>query len=152
MVTAMSESFSPIREILVPMDFSECSVSALNFAKRLASACDARLHLLYVDDDPILIQECTGQKFRDEHEDKMAMRFIEHLTAQERETFDVQLSVRLGTASHEIVNYAEERDIDMIVIGNVGRSMVSTVLLGSVTSHVIAGAKCPVTSVKVGQG
>lgn len=145
---SMSASIEPVSNILVPIDFSDCSVNALNFAKRVAAGSDATLHLLYVDDDPILMQKSTDQSFRDEHEDKMAMKFVELTTTEERERFNIVMAVRCGTASHEIETYATEKSVDLIVIGNIGRSKLSKALLGSTTSHVIANSSCPVLSVK----
>ncbi|MEM9644959.1 MAG: universal stress protein [Planctomycetota bacterium] len=144
----MTKTVEPIGKILVPIDFSDCSINALNFAKRVAAGSDAALALLYVDDDPILMQPSTDQSFRDEHENKMAMKFVELLTTEERERFKVEMAVRCGTASHEIEKYAAEKGIDLIVIGNIGRSKISKVLLGSTTSHIVANAPCPVLTVK----
>lgn len=138
----------PISEILVPIDFSENSSNALRFAMRVAAASNARLHLLYVDDDAILTQSSTDQSFRDAHADKMSMKFIELMDAEQRERFNTVMCVRFGTAYYEIETYASEKGIELIVMGNVGRSAVADALLGSVTSHVIRHATCPVLSVK----
>ncbi len=144
----MRQELKPIIEILVPMDFSDCSKGALAFAMRIAAASESRLHLLYVCDDPILNQASTGQEFRDELADKMSMNFVDLLDPAQREQFRTVMSVRFGTAYHEIESYAKENGIELIVIGNVGHSAVAEVLLGSVTSHVIHNASCPVLSVK----
>jgi len=144
----MSEAIKPVSEILVPMDFSECSIKALEYAKRIVEACGARLHLLYVADDPMLIQQTTDQSFRDEHENKMALKFVGLLTADQREQFRTVMAIRLGTAYNEIEAYAKEQGIELIVMGRVGRSAIADILLGSVTSHVIRYAPCPVLAVK----
>jgi nucleotide-binding universal stress UspA family protein len=144
----MSESVKPIKEILIPMDFSQTSVRALNFAMRIAETSDARLHLLYVDDDPGLIRPGTSQKVRDEFEDKMAMKFVGLLTPEQRDRYHTVMSVRCGTAYHEIETYAEEKSIDLIVLGTVGRSTIADMVLGSVANHVIRHAPCPVVSVR----
>lgn len=115
---------------------------------RIGAASDARLHLLYVDDDPILMQETTSQKFRDEHADKISMKFVNLIEPDQRERFRTVMAVQFGTAYHEIETYAGDHDIDLIVMGNVGRSAIADVLLGSVASHVIRHAPCPVLSVK----
>jgi nucleotide-binding universal stress UspA family protein len=47
-----------------------------------------------------------------------------------------------------IVDYAEENNIDLIVIGTRGRSGFKKLLLGSVASHVVTYAHCPVMAVK----
>jgi nucleotide-binding universal stress UspA family protein len=144
----MPQEPKPVAEILVPMDFSDCSKQALHYAMRIAAGSEARLHLLYVSDDPILNAQTTDQKFRDEYADQMSMNFVELLDPAERERFRTTMSVRFGTAYHEIEEYANENDIELIVIGNVGRSAIADVLLGSVAKHVIRKAVCPVLSVK----
>ncbi len=144
----MSQPIQPLAEVLVPMDFSEHAIYALEYAKRIIAPCNARLHLLFVDDDPILMQSTTDQAFRDEHENKMSMKFIALLSSDQREQFRAVMAVRPGTAYHEIEVYAEEKEIDLIVMGNVGRSAIADVVLGSVSNHVIRHAGCAVLSVK----
>jgi len=139
---------TPVAEILVPMDFSECSINALNFAKRIAAGSEARIHLLHADDDPILMDAATDQSFRDEHEDKMSMKFINLLEPEERERFRTVMSIQLGTAYKVIEDYVTEKNIDLVVMGNVGHSALADVFLGSVTAHVIRHAPCPVVSVR----
>lgn len=145
----MPEEFEPLAEILVPIDFSAGSINAMRFAMRIAAPNNARLHLLYVDDDAILMQPTTDQKFRDEHADKMSMNFIDLIEPSQRERFRALIEVRFGTAYHEILNYAAEHHIELIVMGNLGRSAIANALLGSVTAHVLRHALCPVLSVKV---
>ena len=140
---------TPLQEILVPVDFSECSIHALRFAQRVAAGSNSRLHLLYVDDDPILMDAATDQSFRDEHEDKMSMRFVNLMPVEDRERFRTVMAIQLGTAYQVIEDYAREKEIDMIVMGNVGRSALADAVLGSVTKHVIRHADCPVLSVQL---
>ena len=140
---------TPVQEILVPMDFSKCSINALEFAKRVAAGSNAQLHLLYADDDPILMDAATAQEFRDEHQDRMSMRFVNLISPEERERFQTVMAVRLGTAYQVIEDYAAEMKVDMIVMGNVGRSALANAVLGSVTAHVLRHAVCPVLSVQL---
>ena len=144
----MSDPIKPISEILVPMDFSECSKNALRYAMRVAAPCDARLHLLYVDDDPILVQPTTSQSVRDEFENKMAMKFVALMSPEQRERFRTVMAVKCGTAYHEIECYAGEQAIDLIVLGSVGRSSIADAILGSVASHVLRKGPCPVLAVR----
>lgn len=144
----MSDPIEPIVEILVPMDFSACSKNALRYAMRIAAPSNARLHLLYVDDDPGLIQPTTAKEVRDEFEDRMAMRFLDVMTAEERDRFRTVMAVRCGTAYHEIEKYAQELGIDLIVLGSVGRSAIADAFLGSVAHHVMRKACCPVVAVR----
>ena len=142
---------SPIHDILIPMDFSAASVAALEFAKRIAAPSESTLHLLYVDDDALLMQPTTAQSFRDDHAAEMAKRFIPLITDEDRERFHIETEIRFGTAYHEIEKYASETNSDLIVMGNIGRSALANALLGSVTTHVIRHADCPVLSVRLPQ-
>lgn len=137
----------PITEILVPMDFSASSINALEYAKRLLEPTGARLHLLYVDDDPMLLRASTSQKIRDEHEDRMAMRFVDLLPAEQRERYRTVMAIKCGTAYYEIETYAAEHAIDLIIIGRVGRSAIADAVLGSVAAHVVKHSPCPVLAV-----
>ena len=56
--------------------------------------------------------------------------------------------VRVGTAFMEIIEYARETDIDMIVIGTHGRSGLMHVLMGSVAERIVRKGPCPVLTVK----
>jgi len=144
----MSEPIAPIAEILVPMDFSACSKNALRYAMRVAAPCGSRLHLLYVDDDPMLVQPTTSSQVRDEHEAKMAEKFVDLMSPEDRDRFRTVTAVQCGTAYHEIERYAASHSIDLIVLGSVGRSAIADAFLGSVASHVIRKASCPVLAVR----
>ena len=53
-----------------------------------------------------------------------------------------------GSAAPEIVRFATDRDIDMIVVGTHGRGGLAHVLLGSVAEKVVRKAPCPVLTVR----
>lgn len=61
---------------------------------------------------------------------------------------DVTIETAVGKPAREIVAYAEEADIEEIVIGNHGRGGVSRVLLGSVAETVVRRSPVPVTVVR----
>ena len=61
-----------IQKILVPTDFSKNAERAMEFAMKMASDTQATLHLLNVDDDPVLNSPTTSEEFRDKYEDRMA--------------------------------------------------------------------------------
>ncbi|MEM0926456.1 MAG: universal stress protein [Planctomycetota bacterium] len=144
----MIQEPSSISEILVPTDFSECSGRALQFATRIAESSDARLHLLSICDDPVLMAPTTHQSFRDERIASLSERLAEVIDSGISERFRHVSEVRVGTAYYEIETYAEQTGIDVIVMGTIGRSPLADLLLGSVASHVIRYACCPVLTVK----
>lgn len=77
------------------------------------------------------------------------MRFVNLIPPEERERFQTVMAIRLGTAYKVIEDYAAENNVDMIVMGNVGRSALANAVLGSVTAHVLRHATCPVLSVQM---
>jgi len=144
-----------IKNILCPSDFSEHSQAALPYAIDLARRYDAELHFLHVADDsyqywvaggesasPILIPEDelleTSQKQMDDFVAK-------HLSG-----VDVPLVTKLVTGRPfvEIIRYAREESIDMIVIATHGRGAIASMLLGGVTEKVVRKASCPVLTVR----
>ena len=62
---------------------------------------------------------------------------------------EVETCVRVGRASEEILKCAEEKDVDLIVIGSRGLGGFSRTLLGSVSDKVLNAAKVPVLVNKV---
>ena len=53
-----------------------------------------------------------------------------------------------GSTFEEIVRFAKEKDIDLIIMGTHGRGWLAHVLLGSVTEKVVRKAPCPVLTIK----
>lgn len=142
-----------IRRILFPNDFSEPARQALHYAMALADRFGAELHLLHVvpeiamslpdsstfwtlpePDLQLQVEEATRQLRADLGEE----------WAQQHQTF--QTAVR-GLVLDEILSYANQHEIDLIVIGTHGYSGFSHLLLGSVAEKLVRTSKCPVLSV-----
>ena len=136
-----------IERILAATDFSETSQAALEYAKDLAAPLQAELHLVYVDDDPILNAETTDQSYRDEADAKTLQRLKALLDPQEQ-GLKARFVVLHGDAPLEIVQYAQNQGISLIVMGTHGRTALAHMLLGSVAEKVIRTAACPVLTVR----
>jgi nucleotide-binding universal stress UspA family protein len=70
------------------------------------------------------------------------------MTPQQLGELKPELVLRPGTVHVEIVRYAKERDIDLIVMGTHGRGLVAHAVLGSVAERVVRYAPCPVLTVR----
>ncbi len=137
-------------DVLVPIDGSEPSMAALEYACR--NHPEAAITALYVSN------VATGQnRFiaggsfdewkRTEEENAEAL----FETARERAaSFDVDIETghELGDPIRYIVRYAETNDFDQIVIGNHGRDGIARLALGSVAERVVRNAPMPVVVVK----
>ena len=134
------------KHILVPIDFSETSDAALKYAVGLAQAVTAQLYLLHV---PGKTGEDLEADFPIGQFESTARGRLEAVTGPEHlARIRPEYAVRIGTPADEIIRYATERDIDLIVMGTHGRSGVAHVVIGSVTEKVVRAAPCPVLVVR----
>jgi nucleotide-binding universal stress UspA family protein len=129
--------------VLVPFDFSEESTEALK--KTLAFVEDAqKLYVIHVlpqlnVGEPGVMYRTTNDRIRKEHVEKV---FWEQFS--DRSYQGIHLHVAIGDPSAEIVDYAQEQNIELIVIPSHGRTGLQRFLLGSVAERVIRFARCPV--------
>ncbi|MFB6266779.1 MAG: universal stress protein [Halodesulfurarchaeum sp.] len=139
-----------MQTILVPMDRGEQSTRALEYA--LEAFGEESLVLLHVI-DPIeagYSATATVPGYTEEWYDQ-AKESAQDLFAEARELAgDVELetATEVGRPSRAIVEYAEEHDVDHIVMGSHGRSGVTRILLGSVAEAVVRRSPVPVTIVR----
>jgi len=140
--------------ILVPVDGSECALQALDRAVDLAATYDATLHVVTVADVRITF---GGSEFDFDaaHVLEYAEQRGEHVIDEALDRLDdldtdlpTESAVVTGIPDEEILSYAEDNGIDVIVMGTHGRSGLDRVLLGSVTERVIRRSPVPVLTVR----
>jgi universal stress protein A len=143
-----------LHRILVPTDFSKFSKNALAYAAAFAEKFQAELYLLHVVQnfallvpDSVNVVPPVGPSVE---ELTVAVRAALERTVQENqlERFTVHREVREGAAFYEIIQFAKEKDVDLIVMGTHGHSGLVHVLLGSVTEKVVRKSPCPVLTVR----
>ena len=145
-----------LRKILLPTDFSQNSRTAQEYACALAEQFGAELHVLYVLQDVTLIMPEPGAMFAipalnvEEvrlSAEKMLQTIPDEAWSQGK---TIVRATRMGTPFHEIVGYAADNDVDLIVLSTHGRTGLPHVLLGSVAEKVVRKACCPVLTVRPG--
>ena len=141
-----------IRKILVPTDFSDCSQAALEYGRHLAETFGASLHVLHVVQDPYT-QPWAAEAFPAplgdllaQWEEQARKRIFDTLTEGDRGR--ATIATQIGSPFFEIVRYAQEQHIDLIVLGTHGRGPIGHMLLGSVAEKVVRKAPCPVLTVR----
>ncbi|HTY00705.1 MAG TPA: universal stress protein [Bacteroidota bacterium] len=142
-----------ISHILVPIDFSVHSRNALKYAVPLAGEFSASLHLVYVVEPTIYPADLGfGQVVLPGVEDELRQKASEELQQLiEREIGTVipaTASVRTGSPHQEILDEADERNVDLIVVASHGHSGVEQILFGSTADRIVHNAKCPVLTVR----
>ena len=143
-----------LHRILVPTDFSKHSEVALTYAVALAERFAAEIFLLNVVQDlalfiPDAVAVAPPIAAPVEQFTAAAQEALDQLAKTTRlESFPVHREVREGTPFYEIIRFAREQDIDLIVMGTHGHTGLTHVLLGSVTEKVVRKAPCPVLTVR----
>ncbi len=143
-----------LKRILVPTDFSDCSKHAQRYACAFADQFDAELHLVHVLQEVIWFAPEMGSatpslgNYQQELRDSAEQSLVKVLDPEWAAEKSVVRSIREGTPFVEIIRYAKEHDIDLIVMATHGRTGLSHILLGSVAERVVRKAPCPVLTVR----
>jgi nucleotide-binding universal stress UspA family protein len=148
-----------IKRILCPVDFSEFSAMAYEYASSLARHYRAALFVQHVVEiwrhtsasfaATADLYDSYCQQVRSEREEQLR-KFVDELTRIE--CTPVCVVAQGGFASDCILSFADEQTIDLIVMGTHGRRGLDRVMLGSVTERVLRESRCPVLCVhKSGQ-
>jgi nucleotide-binding universal stress UspA family protein len=144
------------RRIVCPIDFSEGSIAALEYAINLAEEADGQLTLLHVTELPsALTQEpyAIEDELRRIHESAVkdaGHRLTNLIPENARAYCAIDTAVVEGRAYREILRRAGEKKADLIVMGVHGRGALDLLLFGSTTHHVIRASTCPVLIVRQG--
>ena len=145
--TVRHENF---KKILFCTDFSENADRAFVFAVNTAvrnTGCE--LHLLHVIPEPPA-QFWKGYIYEvDEDVDARARREIDEKLAEAYKPrvppgVKLVIAMRIGEAGQQILEYAKELDVDLVIVGRQGAGKVGKILFGNVSERVVRKAPCPV--------
>jgi len=143
------------KHIVCPVDFSDSSMRALEYAKSLAREADAELTVTHAVtpefeipfDYPVGETSFTlaeAQKLYEGH----AKRRLDALTREDTEACTVRPLLTRGKPWKEILRVAARVQADLIVMGVQGRGAADLMFFGSTTQHVVRQATCPVLTIK----
>ena len=141
-----------IKNILVPLDFSEASLNALDAAIAIAKQQNATITLLNVADSSLIfgfksvhyISEKTIDSIVD-----VSTRMLDSLlmTLNEKHQLNFTSKVRVGLVPQSITNTASEIDADLIIMGTHGVSGFREFFIGSTAQNVVKISSCPVLTI-----
>jgi len=140
-------------KILVPLDGSDKSLEALDFAANLAKKYDAEIFLLSVFKKYSFtegaLSSLNSNVDKGSLEDALKEASKEIVSEgkevlKENGVTKVRGFVKIGAAAKEILKFRKDNDIDLIIIGSKGQGELSGYLLGGVSHKVTGLAKCPV--------
>jgi nucleotide-binding universal stress UspA family protein len=142
-----------LQRILHPTDFSEHASHALHYALELSDRFDAELHLLHVLEVHVSSTPQFGMGLAlpsNFHEsEEAAERALDKLLDPDwAASHRVVPATRQGNAFVEVIRYARDQEIDVIVLSTHGRTGLSHILMGSVAERVVRKSPCPVLTVR----
>jgi universal stress protein A len=140
-----------LRTILVPVDFSERSRAALNYAITLARDFAGSLVVLHVVDPLLAAGRLDSPRLRQLKTSSRgeAAKQLRALSCELVQSgVRTELFLRNGPATDIIVAFAVAKKADLIIMGSQGRTGLSRLLIGSVAERVVRHALCPVLVVR----
>lgn len=135
------------KRVIVPVDFSDESKSAVEVAQKLAKNQE-HIHVIHVI--PNLLPSDAGIVWEnidpEERKDNARAEITKWLSDIDTESMHVDVGI--GDAGHVIVDLADEVEAGLIVIPSHGRTGLTRVVMGSVAERVVRHARCPVLVLK----
>jgi nucleotide-binding universal stress UspA family protein len=146
----MIEEDIPLKRIIVPLDGSDSSFRAAKYAIKIAKMANAEIIFVHAVVNPPY-GEGRGAGVMITAYIKEARELAElwyvnagNMASNEGVKFVAETILDVASAADSIVNFAESKKADLIVIGTKGRTGLKRLLLGSVASGVVTHASCPV--------
>ena len=145
------------KNILVPVDGSEFSMRALEYAVQIVKRFNSKLIALHIVPSSIRYDFFTREKDFESNSPENQILQSAHMEAQKwfddiKEKLGVKFKTDVIIAEEsivkEIIEYSERENMDLIVIGTRGRTGFKKLFLGSVASGVLNFAHCPVLVVR----
>lgn len=132
------------QDVLIPTDGSDGTRRSIGHGLTIAARFDATVHALSV------VPEGPLGTLQNDAATPAAHRAVDRVeTEAKRTNVDVRTDVTQGVPHEQILAYAEDHGVDMIVMGTQGRTGLDRVLVGSVTERVVRMADVPVVTVRL---
>ncbi|MCF7822640.1 MAG: universal stress protein [Candidatus Marinimicrobia bacterium] len=139
--------------ILVPTDFSESAKFALPFAIDLAQKYHSKLFIIHVVEPIVVPVDFAWGTYSYPDIEKQLGGFVEESMAKILKDhippgIEAEATQLNGKSWREIITFAKEQEMDLIVMATHGLSGLSHALYGSTTEKVVRKAPCPVLTVR----
>jgi universal stress protein A len=142
-------TMSPVRRILIPVDFSDSSRGALRFGRALAQALGASVEVLHVlEPSRGMLSGASSEALAGDPAEARGLLRDFVRAAGGPEQVSTTERVESGGAHDRIVSIADQEGFDLIVMGTSGRTGRAHVLVGSVAETVVRMSTRPVLTVR----
>ena len=140
---------SMFKKILFPVDLSEASPGVAPVVRTMAEKFNARVYLLFVARvlhhyAAMYVPDPSISRFEREVLEGAEKRLYEFKEAHFKELGEIKVEVLLGEVAEEIVRYAADEKVDLIIMGTHGRKGLDKIVFGSVADRVVKTSPVPV--------
>lgn len=146
-----------IKNILVPIDFSDTSKVLAEYATVFGKNFDAKLYIIHVVEDfgkyaRLSIPHISMDKIIEEVYEAAKKELGDFCTENFKGKVKYECILSKGEVHEDIFKATKERDIDIIIMGTHGSSGLDRIFFGSTADRVLRWAKCPVMTVNLQNG
>ena len=154
---AVPAGYPIFRNIVCPIDFSDASLLALEYALSMARETDAHLtilHVISISLEQTMLDTAAAEggltvaEFRQQTVRDLEARLRATVPVDAADYCRIDTVMTHGKPGLEIIRTATARDVDLIVMGVHGRGAIDLTLFGSTTQHVVRAAHCPVLTIR----
>jgi nucleotide-binding universal stress UspA family protein len=136
-------SWLPKQRVVVPTDFSDESLAAVDSALEIAAG-PSSIHVVHVLPDLVVIEPSVAwATIDDERRIEATERQLQDVLADGKYR-GVQVKVLVGDPGHSIADFAQDIGAELIILPSHGRTGLKRMLIGSVAERVVRLAHCPV--------
>ncbi len=140
------------KNLLCPVDFSDTSKHALSVAADFAERLDAGLHIVHVYQLPASSYPegvfDVPDDLESNIEKQLSKKLDDFVKSNCKLKTNITTDIYEGVTHTQIVNAANDKNADMIIMGTHGRTGVSHALIGSVAERVVRTSKVPVLTIR----
>ncbi len=139
-----------MKSILVPTDFSTCSINAVHYAADLANHIQAKIVLFHAFHPPVMVSEVPDMLSITEMKDlqiENLEKIATEIKAKHGENLQIETVCESGFAVDEIQIFQEANEIDLIIMGMKNVGQFTEKVIGSLTTTLMYKSFCPILSV-----
>ena len=135
------------KHILVAVDGSDNSLRAMEDAIKIASA-ESQIEILYVSSTGHIASDILKAGTLDEYNEQNRHKFVREEEAVKSSGIAYNVTIEYGEAGKIIAKYANDNDVDLIVLGRRGLTAMQEMVFGSVSTYVMKHVNCSCLLVK----
>jgi nucleotide-binding universal stress UspA family protein len=133
-----------LNKLLVPLDGSELAERSLLYVKELAAGFNSEIQLIFVDD---VRHDATHRHLHEMYMDEISQQLRDQVS-QTGSKSTIKVVTRDGEAASEVITYADENNVDLVVITSHGSTGIMPWTMGGVASKLVQHADFPILLIR----